>query len=245
MKRFLSQDNQNQILKKYIRNIFGFNPRNVELYKTAFIHRSLTTKNKVGATMNNERLEYLGDAVLSAVVADFLFKKFPFLAEGPLTEMRSKIVCRDRLNQLGKKIGMDDYISIEENIRAKSVLGDAFEALVGAMYLEQGYKRTKKILIKRILLTQLDLESIISEENNFKSKVLSWAQKNHKKVRFTHTEQNHDSRRKLFKAKLLIDDKLYGEGVDFTVKKAEQLASEKTWGTIKESIGSDNKILRG
>lgn len=236
---FSNTNSQDYQLKKYLRNIFGFTPQNIELYKTALIHRSLTTKNKVGAVMNNERLEYLGDAVLSAVVADFLFKKYPLLAEGPLTEIRSKIVCRDRLNILSKKIGMDDYIAIEENARAKSALGDAFEALVGAMYLDQGYNKTKKVIVKKVLLTYLDLESVIAEENNYKSKVLSWAQKNHRKVRFTHTEQNHDSRRKLFKAKLFIDNDLLGEGMDFTVKKAEQIAAENSWKAIKTMETAD------
>lgn len=237
LNRFLRSGNPDDQLKKYIRNLFGFSPKNLELYKTAFIHRSLTTKSKVGTVLNNERLEYLGDAILSAVVADFLFKKFPFLSEGPLTEIRSKIVCRDRLNLLSKKIGLDDYISIEENVRAKSALGDAFEAIVGAIYLDQGYDKTKKVIIRKILLTYLDLESIIAEESNFKSKVLSWAQKNHKKIRFTHTEQSNESHRKLFKAGVYVDDELFGEGVDFTVKKAEQLASEKTWRMIKPIEG--------
>ncbi|MDL2309233.1 ribonuclease III [Bacteroidales bacterium OttesenSCG-928-B11] len=234
LKRFLSGDNQGDQLRKYIRSLFGFTPQNIELYKIAFIHRSLSTKNKAGAVMNNERLEYLGDAVLSAVVADFLFKKYPFLAEGPLTEMRSKIVCRDRLNMLSKKIGLNKYISMEENAHAKSALGDAFEALVGAIYLDQGYNKTKRIIIRKILLTYLDLDSVIAEDTNFKSKVLSWAQKQHKQVRFVHSDCPDGARRKLFTAKLYIDNELYGEGVDYTIKKAEQMASEKTWEKIKD-----------
>ena len=198
----------------------------------AFIHRSSSVKNAVCGTLNNERLEYLGDAILSAIVADFLFKKFPLFAEGPLTQLRSKIVCRDRLNYLSRKIGLNNLVVIGDHIHAKCANGDAFEALVGAIYLDQGYVKTKKIILQKIIFTHLDVESIITEETNFKSKILSWAQKKRKKIEFTHLDSNKESGKRLFKAKIFINSKLMGEGVDYTIKKAEQLAAEEAWKKI-------------
>lgn len=233
------KNNEDKVIIDYIQNVFGFKPGKLDIYKVAFTHRSSSMRDRVRGTLNNERLEYLGDAVLSAVVADFLFRKFPLLDEGPLTEIRSKIVCRDRLNMLSKKIGLDYLVRINENVHAKSANGDAFEALVGAMYLDQGYLKTKKILLKKIFLVHLDINSIITEESNYKSKILSWAQKHHKTVKFANNEC-YDSFRKLFKAQLFIDGELFGEGMDYTIKKAEQTASAKSWekvlGEIKEEL---------
>ena len=122
---------------------------------------------------------------------------------------------------------------MNEHVHAKSANGDAFEALVGAFYLDQGYNKTKKILIKEILLTYLDIDSILVEESNFKSKILSWAQKQRRKVEFTHSEYWNNSHRKLFKAQLYVDGELMGEGLDYTIKKAEQSAAEKSIAQLK------------
>ncbi len=229
---FSQKNNTNKKIAKFIRNVFGFRPRNIDIYKIAITHRSSSVKDAVCGSLNNERLEYLGDAVLSAVVADFLFKKFPLFSEGQLTETRSKIVCRDRLNSLSRKIGLNNLIIMDDNIRAKCALGDAFEALVGAIYLDQGYLKTKKIVLHKVILTHLDLDSIVQEDNNYKSKVLSWSQKLHKKALFSHHEMSKSYGKRLFKVQLHIDDQLMGEGVDYTIKKAEQLASEKAWEKI-------------
>ena len=230
---FKKRDDKEREIAAYIRNIFSVRVKNIELYKTALIHRSSSEKNAIGGLLNNERLEYLGDAVLSAIVADFLFKKYPLFAEGPLTELRSKLVCRERLNLLSKKIGLNQLLQMNEHVHAKSANGDAFEALVGAFYLDQGYKKTKKILIKGILLTYLDIDSILVEESNFKSKILSWAQKQRRKVEFTHSEYWNNSHRKLFKAQLYVDGELMGEGLGYTIKKAEQSAAEKSIAQLK------------
>ena len=230
---FRKKKNKNREITAYIQNIFGVKVKNIDLYKTALTHRSSSEKNGIGGVLNNERLEYLGDAVLSAVVADFLFKKFPLFAEGPLTELRSKIVCRERLNLLSRKIGLNQLLRMDDHVHAKSANGDAFEALVGAFYLDQGYEKTKKILIKKIILTYLDINAILVEESNFKSKILSWAQKQRRKVEFTHSEQWNNTHRKLFKVKLYVDGELMGEGLDYTIKKAEQSAAEKAIAQLK------------
>jgi ribonuclease III len=231
---FLHKDNKEKEFTEYIKNVFGFTPKKSDFYKIAFIHKSASCKNAAFGLLNNERLEYLGDAILSAVVADFLFKKFPFFAEGPLTEMRSKIVCRERLNYLSKKIGLDKLMMIDEHVFSKSVNGDALEALIGAIYLDKGYNSTKKILLK-IIQTHLDLDAILFEESNYKSKILSWGQKYHKRIEFNHTEIYNHSKKKLYKVQLQIDKKTFGEGMDYTIKKAEQIAASKSWELIEKN----------
>lgn len=211
----------------FLRNVLGIKPRNIELYKMALIHRSASSVNPVLGNLNNERLEYLGDAMLSAIVADFLFKKFPLHPEGPLTEMRSKLVCRDRLNSLSRKIGLNILINQEFGNGAKSVDGDAFEALIGALYLDKGFEKTKQILIKKILLTHLDIDAVIFEDNNFKGKLLNWGQKNNKIIKFENQLIFDESNKKMHRSIVFIDGVQLGEGLDFTIKKAEQIASSK------------------
>ncbi|MEG1555828.1 MAG: ribonuclease III domain-containing protein [Bacteroidales bacterium] len=231
----LNKNNPDRILSNYLRNVFGFIPKNLELYKIAFIHKSVSGKDAVCGQLNNERLEYLGDAILSAIIADFLFKKYPLHSEGVLTEMRSKIVNRERLNALSKKIGLNTLMKIDTHVHAKSANGDAFEAILGAIYLDQGYEKTKRILLKKIILTHLDIDSIFLEESNFKSKILSWAQKNHQLIEFQHEEDN-SSAKKLYKAMALLNGTEIGQGYDYTIKKAEQNAAEKGWEHIENQF---------
>lgn len=213
-------------IKSFIKNVFGFTPRHLDIYKMALVHRSLSQNDAVAGRLNNERLEYLGDAVLGAITADFLFRKYPLAPEGKLTEMRSKIVCRANLNALSRKIGLDKQVIIDSHVHGKSVDGDAFEAVMGAIYLDLGYEKTKKVFVQRILMTQLDLETLLNEEKNFKSKVLSWAQKNHLQLTFFHEELDNHSN-KLYKAFLYIDGENKAEGEGYTIKQAEQAASER------------------
>lgn len=217
----------------FLRNVLGIRPRNIELYKMALIHRSASSVNPVLGNLNNERLEYLGDAMLSAIVADFLFKKFPLHPEGPLTEMRSKLVCRDRLNSLSRKIGLNVLINQEFGNGAKSVDGDAFEALIGAIYLDKGFEKTKQILLKKIF-THLDIEAVIFEDNNFKGKLLNWGQKNNKMIKFENQLIFDESNKKMHKSIVLIDGLQSGEGLDFTIKKAEQIASSKALESLSD-----------
>lgn len=218
---------QDKEIIRYLKNVFGFKPHNVEVYKVAFIHRSASNNDCVCGRLNNERLEYLGDAVLDAIVADYLFKKYPLETEGFLTEMRSKIVNRERLNKLAVKIGLHEMLKIDTHNYAKSANGDAFEAFVGAIYLDRGYEQTKRIVLDKIILTYLDIDALLLEDNNFKSKILTWVQKEHKKIMFKHQEvvSQGRGRRKVYRSMVLIDGKVCGEGEGATVKKAEQDAA--------------------
>lgn len=232
---FFFRKRENKEICVFVKSVLGFSPKHTDLFHTAFIHRSSSASFK-GHRVNNERLEYLGDAVLSAVVADFLYRKYPYQGEGFLTEMRSKIVSRASLNKLAKKIGLLDMIDYQRNSQGgfKSIGGDAFEALVGAVYLEKGYKCTRRIIIDRILCTHLDVDSIATTDWNYKSKLIDWGQKNHKKVSFevirSFTE-GHSSRRQ-YECQVNIDGVPQKSAVDFSIKAAEQLAAEKTYKEI-------------
>lgn len=223
---------------RFFKNILGFTPRRTELYHTAFIHRSLSASVE-GHRINNERLEYLGDAVLGAVVAEFLYKKYPLRGEGFLTEMRSKIVSRKSLGQLAVKIGLIDLIEHQPGAEGsfKSIGGDAFEALIGAIYIERGYRFTRRIIVDKLLCTYIDVDSVAQTEWNFKSKLIDWGQKNHKKVTFEIINtymRSHASRRE-YECRVNIDGQPQQSAIEYTIKAAEQLAAEKTYKAIQAS----------
>lgn len=190
-----------------------------------------------GHRINNERLEYLGDAVLSAIVAEYLYKRYPYQGEGFLTEMRSKIVGRATLNKLGKKIGLPQLVEYNKTTQGvfKSRDGDAFEALIGAIYLEKGYDFTKKVFINRLITRYIDVDELANTDWNFKSKLLDWGQKRRKKINFVVTRSfypDNDHSRKQYEVCVNIDGKPYESSIDFSVKSAEQLAAEKTYKII-------------
>ena len=221
-----------QALSEAIRNIFGYHPKNVSIYKLAFKHKSAAVTIGNGHRHCNERLEYLGDAVLGSVVADFLFKKFPYKDEGFLTEMRSRIVSRSNLNMLSRKLGLDQLIeaSKDGSTTASSIMGDAFEALIGAIYLDKGYQFTKNLIIRNIIQTHLDPEEMLLNDINFKSKIIEWAQKEKKEIAYQLVDETENGKKgKLYTVELVIEDDVSGRGQDFSIKKAEQRASRQAW----------------
>jgi len=232
---FFHLNKKDRGLFKAIKNVFGYSPKNVFLYKLAFTHSSLT-EGKNGIMENNERLEYLGDAIIGAVVADFLFKKFPCKSEGFLTEMRSKIVSRNSLNKLSQKLGIEKLIQIhtqsDQCVLKNSINGDAFEAFIGALYLDKGYHFTKKILINRIIKNHIDVEDLINKEFNFKSRLLEWTQREHKTLEFKVKEEIVNGINKLYLVDAIIDSIVEGSGEDFSIKKAEQNAAENAYSKL-------------
>ncbi|MCJ0741971.1 ribonuclease III [Pedobacter montanisoli] len=217
---------------KKLKNVLGFIPGNVSLYKMAFRHRSVAKVLKNGTRSSNERLEFLGDAVLGSVVAELLFKSYPYKDEGFLTEMRSKIVNRGNLNQLARKMAFDKLIVFDQktvNPQSKhhSMLGDAFEALVGAIYLDKGYNFTKSFLIKRIINPYVDIHTLEITETNFKSRLIEWCQRNGKEISFDVVENQEGESTRLFTVQVLIDSENLGTGRDYNKKNAEKLAAEK------------------
>lgn len=221
--------------RKYIslmRNLLGFVPGNIKLYRMAFRHRSVAIILKNGTKNSNERLEFLGDAVLGAVIADELFKRYPYKTEGFLTEMRSKIVSRVNLNQLAKKLGLDELIEYDNRIvnfptKQSSLLGDAFEALIGAIYLDKGYEFTHNFLLMRIIKPHIDILTLENTETNFKSKLIEWCQRQGKDILFEIVPNGEGESLKLFTVNALVDGENKGVGRDYNKKNAEKLAAEK------------------
>jgi len=185
--------------------------------------------------VSNERLEYLGDAVLSTIVADYLFKKFPLKDEGFLTEMRSKIVSRNSLNKLSYKLGLDKFIESngDAGIHSNSINGDAFEAFAGAMYLDKGYTFAQKIIINRIINIHINIEELQQKETNFKSRIIEWAQKEKHSIEFRLTDEVGNGHNKQYIVDLYINDISESNGRDYTIKGAEQLAAEKACVKLK------------
>jgi ribonuclease III len=214
-------------LVKRLKPIIGFIPSDLQLYKLAFHHKS-SNVDKPNAFQNNERLEFLGDAVLGTIVAEYLFHKYPNGDEGFLTKMRSKIVKRNSLNKIGDKMGLDIILAEYNNTRlSRSMLGNAVEALVGAIYVELGYDKTKKFVISKILRKYLDIHELESYDDNYKSQLLEWSQKNGKNVVYKVIAKYKFDKRDRFKVAVLVDNQKIATADDYNKKSAEQTASEK------------------
>jgi len=216
---------------KKLKNLLGFVPGNLSLYRMAFRHKSVATNVKKGVKNSNERMEFLGDAVLGSVVAEVLFKLYPYKDEGFLTELRSKIVNRANLNQLARKMGFEQLIEYDNrmvgNTRQGSLLGDAFEAIIGAVYLDKGYEFTRNFLIDRIIKSHIDIHTLEQTETNFKSKLIEWCQRHGKDISFDLVENKEGESTKLFSVHAIIDGEVLGLGKEFSKKNAEKLAAEK------------------
>ena len=211
--------------------MLGFVPGNLSLYRLAFRHKSVAQNVKKGVKNSNERLEFLGDAVLGSVVAEVLFKLYPFEDEGFLTELRSKIVNRSNLNQLARKLGFEQLIQYDNRMvnstRQGSLLGDAFEALIGAVYLDKGYDFTKNFLVNHIIKSHIDIHKLEQTETNFKSKLIEWCQRHGKDITFELIENQDGKSNKLFTVQASIDGEIMGQGKEFNKKNAEKLAAER------------------
>lgn len=210
-----------------LRPLLGFVPANLKIFKLAFSHKS-TSSEKAYAMQNNERLEYLGDAVLGTIVAEYLFKKYPGKNEGFLTKMRSKIVKRKALNKIGDKMGLDVLLNEYNQTRlSRSMLGNAVEALVGAVYLERGYTGTRDFVIQKVLRNYVDVHELETVDDNYKSQLLEWCQKNGRTVSYKLLARYKFEKRDRFKVAVVINGKKMATADDYNKKSAEQTASEK------------------
>ncbi|MBP6335181.1 MAG: ribonuclease III [Bacteroidia bacterium] len=217
-----------------LQNLLGFNPGNISVYKLAFRHRSAASEHSSGIKLSNERLEYLGDAVLGTIIAEMLFKKYPYKEEGFLTEMRSRIVNREHLNRLAMKLGIDQMMSgfIDPGSKTRSAYGDAFEALVGAVYIDKGYNTTRKMILSRIVKNHIHLDEIENQDSNFKSRLINWSQRERKKVEFEFLEEVDNGGKRLLRVRVLVDGTEMSRGEDFSKKRAEQIAAEKACASL-------------
>ena len=213
-------------LQQALRNILGYKPGYLQFYITAITHRS---KNE-DEHDNNERLEFLGDAFLGSIVGEYLFKKYPTQDEGYLTEMRSKIVSRQSLNEIAIRMGLPNlmkYNNQDKMLKRSNIFGNALEALVGAIYLDKGFKQTKRFILNNLIANYVDIEDLANTEYNFKNKLYTWVQHHNQKLDFVTMEETLEAGRKVFKIGVQIDDVIIAEATGYTKKQASQVASQR------------------
>jgi ribonuclease-3 len=233
----LFKKHSNASFRKELKNILGFNPQNISLYKTALTHRSV----RENIDENNERLEYLGDAVLSALIADYLFKRYPYKEEGFLTEMRSKMVNRQQLNEIAVRMGLKKitlYNKMDGSLKISQIFGNTLEALVGAIYLDCGYKRTTKWVQQHIITPHMFMDDLENLEINHKNKLYGWANKNGKVLEFETLSEKLENGRRLFTIAAVVDGTAIAEAKAYNKKDASQLASQIA--VEKLGIGKEN-----
>jgi ribonuclease-3 len=222
---FFSSNKEQSTFKKQLKNILGFVPGNIDLYKIALSHRSI----KETSEENNERLEFLGDAVLSSIIAHYLFKKYPYKDEGFLTEMRSKMVNRQKLNEIALKMGLKKISLYNKNdhaLKISQIFGNTLEALIGAVFLDKGYNKTQKWVENYIILPHLFINDLENIEINIKNKLYGWASKNGKSVEFATLNESVDKGRRLFTIAATVDGQIIAQAKGFNKKDASHLAAQ-------------------
>jgi ribonuclease-3 len=218
--------------QKNLSELLGFKPKNIEFYLLAFTHKSVESINSKTAYHNNERLEYLGDAVLDAAVSDLLYKRFPSADEGFLTKMRTKIVNGKTLTELAQKIGLDKLLFVKSSRNlTERIFEDAFEALIAAIYLDKGFKYVIKFVSQKIMVEHINLNRLKYIDTNYKSKIIEWSQKHKLDVEFETLENSEDEDR--FVSKLKVNESVIAEGTGQSKKTAEQEASKSALDKIK------------
>ncbi len=223
-------------LVKSLRSILGFYPNNIKYYELAFIHKSASIIEGNGVALNNERLEYLGDAILDAVISDYLYHAFDKYPEGFLTQMRSKIVNGEKLNELATKIGITKHINsnITHSKKIKNIYGNTLEAFVGAIYIDRGYKIVSKFIIEKLIKNNIDIKQLEHINENYKSQLIEWGQKYKRNIKFITDLKAPNS--KVFVSNVMIDNEFYGDGLGNSKKEAEQNAAQSALDAINKYI---------
>jgi len=219
-------------------NILGFYPDRINLYKEAMTHRSSSIRSEKGRWVNNERLEFLGDAILDAIVADILYKDFEHKKEGFLTSTRSRIVQRETLNKLAIDLGLDKLIvsSTRNLAHNTNIYGDALEALIGAIYLDQGYRVAKKFVFETLIKQHLNIDKVLKSEVDFKSRLIEWGQKNRIEVNFEVTESTYDAQNNpVFFSRVKVGGAEIGSGKGYSKKESHQMAAKVAIKKLRES----------
>ena len=209
-----------------LEHLLGYTPRHIAYYQLALMHRSRPDE----VTDSNERLEFLGDAILGAIIAEYLFKKYPYQPEGYLTELRSRIVRRETMNNVALRMGLNKMVQYNQNDRGLSrshIFGNALEALIGAVYLDQGFAHTRTFVLNQIVKEYIDLETMESTDTNYKNQLLSWAQKKGHVLSFESLEEKIENTRKLFTVGIMLNGEIIATGTGFNKKDAGQVAAQK------------------
>ncbi|RYY64813.1 MAG: ribonuclease III [Chitinophagaceae bacterium] len=226
--------------KKQLKGLLGYSPGNLGLYKTALTHRSI----KETSDENNERLEYLGDAILSALVAEYLFKRYPYKGEGFLTEMRSKMVNRAQLNDIAIRMGLKKvtlFNKSDASLKTSQIFGNTLEALVGAVYLDLGYKKTVRWVLERVVQPHMYMDELETRDINQKNKLYGWANKHGKSLEFETIGEKLENGRRLFTVAAVLNGKVIAEGKAFNKKDASQIAAQNA----VEKLGIENSDSTG
>jgi ribonuclease-3 len=226
LSRILSDSSPDKQLKLQLEHLLGFTPRRILFYKLALMHRSKPDD----PSESNERLEFLGDAILGAIIAEYLFKKYPYQDEGYLTELRSRIVRRETMNNVALRMGLNKLVQYNQNDRSLSrshIFGNALEALIGAVYLDRGFLKTRTFILNQIIRSYIDLDMMESTDTNYKNKLLSWAQRNNKLLTFETMDEKMEGSRKQFTLGVLVDGEVIATGTGFNKKEAGQVAAQK------------------
>ncbi|MDB4279769.1 ribonuclease III [Paraglaciecola sp.] len=226
-----------------IKELLGFNPKDIGIYQEAFTHRSTNTTSTQGHAQNYERMEFLGDAMLSAIIAAHLYNKVPGGDEGYLTKMRSKVVSREHLNELGRDLELTKHVKTTVPIGqfGVNIHGNVFEALVGAIYLDRGYKYCEKFINKRVIEPYVDIEKLEGKVISYKSLFIEWCQKNKHQFKFSVYEDTGNDTLKHFGVKLTLDNKLVGKARATSKKKAEEQAAKRAYYKLQEAIDGFSK----
>lgn len=222
LKSSLSSSDKQLLLQ--LEHVVGFTPVHIEYYRLALMHRSKPEE----VTSSNERLEFLGDAILGAIIAEYLFKKYPYQPEGYLTELRSRIVRRETMNNVALRMGLNKLVQYNQNDKGLSrshIFGNALEALIGAVYLDQGFENTRKFILNQIVRAYIDLDTMESTDTNYKNQLLSWAQRSGKVLVFEAVDEKSEGTRRLFTVGVLIDGELFTTGTGYNKKDAGQVAA--------------------
>lgn len=233
-----SRSNEDGIFFNAIEKILGFPPIDLEPYQKAFTHRSSNRLDKNGNPMNYERLEFLGDAMLSAVIAGYLFNKVPHGDEGYLTKMRSKIVSREHLNELGKDLNLIQFVESKVPVQhfGENIHGNIFESLIGAIYLDRGYTFCEKFINTRVIIPYVDISRLEGKVISYKSLVIEWCQKEKKVFNFDVFEDNALDGQRFFGVRLSIDDKIVAKARATSKKKAEEKAAQRAYFAFQGKI---------
>jgi len=221
-----------------MKRILGFKPKNIEIYKTAFLHRSMNKKDSEGNPLNYERLEFLGDSMLGTIISKYLYNEVPEGDEGYLTKMRSKVVSRKHLNELGKDLGLLKYVEsrISKGHFGENIHGNVFEALIGAIYLDKGYNYCEKFIDERVIEPYVDIEQLEGKVISYKSLVIEWCQKEKKPFNYNVYEDTGKDELKHFAVKLTIGDRMLAKARATSKKKAEEKASKRAYFALQSKI---------
>ncbi|CAI8441695.1 MAG: Ribonuclease 3 [Polaribacter sejongensis] len=220
--------------------LLNFSPRKINKYKKAFTHRSVQMLDKKGILINYERLEFLGDSILGSIIAAYLYKKVPEGSEGYLTQMRSKIVSREHLNELGKDLNLIRFVksNVDQANVGDNIHGNIFEALIGAIYLDKGYNACQKFIYNNVIVPYVDIEKLEGKITSYKGLIIEWCQKQKKKYIFDSYEDSGNETIKHFSVKISIDGKQIAKGRATSKKKAEEQASKRVYFTFQKQIDS-------